>query len=446
MTMLNPTRMRWFAAIAVALVMSVGFSATAMAQQEQPMDFDITSTVSSQLTQDNAVDGYKITTRTTDGVVTLTGEVNNVLAKDRAVRLAEAVRGVKGVTNNIHIDYSDTRSDSEIRAEIEGALRWNALVDDAMIDVAVNNGEATLSGTVGSAAEKRLARDDAFVVGVRTVNAEDLTVARWARDEDLRKAKYIDRSDDEIANAVNDALLYDPRVSSFKIDVSADNGVVALSGAVDNLAAKRAAAQDARNTVGVWRVKNNVIVRDEQYTDAEIERHIEDALLRNATVNRFDVTVNVIDGEAILTGSVDSYFEKMEADSVASTVQGVREVSNRLNVEYDYDPLTYDPYVDDAYPYDYDWYTPPTTASTWHNDWEIRQDIQDELFWSPFVNSEEITVTVDDAKATLTGTVDTWSERQAASENAIEGGAVSVDNNLMVDYGPDYYREDTAGE
>lgn len=55
------------------------------------------------------------------------------------------------------------------------------------------------------------------------------------------------------------------------------------------------------------------------------------------------------------------------------------------------------------------------------------------------MGSDELTVRVDDAVATLTGTVDTWSERIAARENAIEGGAMTVDNDLVVDYGPDYY-------
>jgi osmotically-inducible protein OsmY len=46
------------------------------------------------------------------------------------------------------------------------------------------------------------------------------------------------------------------------------------------------------------------------------------------------------------------------------------------------------------------------------------------------VDSEQITVTVDDGVATLTGTVDSYTEMEAAVENAYEGGAVWVDNDL----------------
>jgi osmotically-inducible protein OsmY len=50
------------------------------------------------------------------------------------------------------------------------------------------------------------------------------------------------------------------------------------------------------------------------------------------------------------------------------------------------------------------------------------------------VDSEEVSVTVDDGVVTLTGTVDTWSERQSAEENAYEGGAKDVMNDLRVNY------------
>lgn len=39
---------------------------------------------------------------------------------------------------------------------------------------------------------------------------------------------------------------------------------------------------------------------------------------------------------------------------------------------------------------------------------------------------------VDDGVATLTGTVEDWSEYRAATENSIEGGVVAVDNDLLV--------------
>ncbi len=46
---------------------------------------------------------------------------------------------------------------------------------------------------------------------------------------------------------------------------------------------------------------------------------------------------------------------------------------------------------------------------------------------------------MDNGRVKLTGTVETWRERAAATESALEGGDVSVNNDLDVTYGPTYY-------
>jgi len=78
----------------------------------------------------------------------------------------------------------------------------------------------------------------------------------------------------------------------------------------------------------------------------------------------------------------------------------------------------------------------------WKPDWEIREEVKDQLFRSPFVDEAEVCVTVDDGIVTLTGMVDTYSERQSAEDNAYEGGAKDMKNNLTVTYryyGRHYY-------
>lgn len=96
--------------------------------------------------------------------------------------------------------------------------------------------------------------------------------------------------------------------------------------------------------------------------------------------------------------------------------------------------LTYDPHADDWYVYDYDWYSYPQADSP-RTDWEISQRIENELWWSPFVDSDDLDVAVEDGVAQLTGTVETWAERDAAVENALKGGAASVDEDLTVEFG-----------
>jgi osmotically-inducible protein OsmY len=74
-----------------------------------------------------------------------------------------------------------------------------------------------------------------------------------------------------------------------------------------------------------------------------------------------------------------------------------------------------------------------TVASTspLKSDWEIAQD-KDELWRSPYVDSDQITVSVKDGVATLRGLVDSRAEQRAAIENAYEGGALSVRDGLAV--------------
>ncbi len=393
-------------------------------------DMSIRKDVENALLMDRATESYEVDAIVNDNVVTLTGSVQSWQEKQLAEKVSKGVAGVKEVKNTISIEYKTDRPESEIKPEIEKILRWNALVDDALIDVQVNNGKVKLTGTVGSAAEKTHATWDAWVTGVKSVDNSGLKVAKWARDPELRKNKYVVKSDEAIEEAIELAFLYDPRVFSFNVEADVDAGVATLRGNVDNLKAKRSAAQDARNTVGVVRVKNRIRVRPTTPGDTEIAQNIRDALRRDPYVDRYEISVTVVDGTAYLYGTVDTYFEKGQADDVASAIYGVKEVDNNLTVEAP-EPLVYDPYITPYYPYYYDWYD-YEPYYTFMTDAEIRDEINDEMWWSPFVDSDKVTVTVDDGVATLTGTVGSWSEFQAATENAYEGGATWVNNKLEI--------------
>jgi osmotically-inducible protein OsmY len=394
---------------------------------------EIKSDVEAALLSDSATDSYEITVMVDEqGHVTLSGTVESWQEKQLVEKVAMGVKGVSGITNNVDVDYKTDRSDYEIKPEIEEALEWDALVDHQLIDVEVRDGKVTLTGTVGSAAEKRQARWDAWVAGVTDVDDSGLKVRKWARDEDQRKTTYVAKEESEIRQAIEDANLYDPRVKSFNVNPDVIGSVVTLRGTVDNLKAKRATAENARNTVGVSRVNNRLKVRPAvARTVEQIETAVRSMLLRDPYVDRYQIAVNVVDGTAYLTGTVDSYFEKGQAEDAVSRVNGVVNVSNALAVTDTHSPIVYDPYIYDWYVEDYDWYDyrPVNAVKT---DKEIKAAIESELWWSPFVDSDEVTVEVEDGVATLFGTVDSWSERRAATHNALEGGAIRVDNDLVV--------------
>ena len=397
-------------------------------------DQEILKDVKDALLYDPATESYEIDVKVENNVVTLSGTVDSWQEKELCETVTKGVRGVKDVQNRIVFSWPKKRSDYEIKAEVEKALKWDALVDHALIDIKVKDGKVMLNGTVGSAAEKRWASADAYVHGVKSVDDSGLQVKRWARDKDLRGKKYAEKTEKEVEDAVKDALFYDPRVSSFKItpEIAYNGTTVILRGTVDNLKAKRAAAQDARNTVGVITVDNRLKVRPAEFlSDQKIENKIVSALKRDPWVESYEINVDVQNGVADLYGTVDSYFEKSQADDVASRVNGVIIVDNNLVVQNYYTPYVYDPYIDDSYMYDYDWYHYSITYPD-KTDLRIKQDIEKELWWSPYVNSEDITVTVDKGEATLTGTVNSWMEYGAAQDNAYEGGAVYVHNQLII--------------
>ena len=395
-------------------------------------DGQIREDVQEALLDDPATDSFEVAVKVADNVVTLSGKVDSWQEKALCRKVAEGVKGVKKVNNQITVSATSPRPDIEIQREIEKVLDWDVRVDDALMDVVVQAGDVTLSGIAGSAAEKRRAVLDAHVRGVKSVDAAGLEVKRWARDADLKGGKYEPKSDKQIESALKDALLYDPRVSLFDVAPAVHDGKVTLRGTVDNLKAKRSAAQDARNTVGVKWVYSRIKVRPAQRSsDRRIESKINDALMRNPFVERYAITVAVTNGVAELYGTVDTYFEKSRADDAAARVNGVIMVKNHLRVQNDFDPYLYNPYVDESYLPDDNWlhHRPRFPAKS---DREIKADIESELFWSPFVDADDVHVAVADGEATLTGTVDSWSEYNAAANNAYQGGAVYVNNQLML--------------
>ncbi len=402
-------------------------------------DASIRQSIRNALLRDPATDSYEVDVKVADGVAILSGTVDSWSEKMLTANVAKGVKGVVGVRNKIIVDPKRERPDIEIQRDVEKRLNWDRFVDNALIRVSVNDGKVTLSGTTGSAAEKSRAHTLAWVSGVNDVDSSAIDVKFWARDGDLRKNKYVARSDREVARAIKDALFHDPRVASYRIDVTVRSGVVTLRGKVESLRARRAAAADARNTVGVWKVKNLIKVRGKDFPgDETLEHRVRTALGDDPYLERGDVTVSAINGRVYLHGQVDSFFEKARAEEAASSVTGVSDVRNYLAVDFDDSRLVHDPYVDGWYVDDFAWnglardrVTPTRT------DWELRREIEDELWWSPFVDSQEVRVTVENGIATLTGSVDTWSEWRAAKENAYEGGARVVINKLQVDHGPD---------
>ena len=392
-------------------------------------DGEIETDVATALAQDPATEFWEIDAHVQGGAVSLTGTVESYAEKSLAAKAAKGVRGVLSVDNSIDVNYEVDRTDRQIAHDVTQTLKWNTTVDSAGVEVEVDNGAVSLSGTVDSLYEKYQAERLSYVAGVNNVKTADLQV-RWSDDEaDQSALKQL--SDVDIKDAVHTALVVNPRVSSFEPTIEVENGVVTLGGTVDNLKAKGAAAQAAWETLGVTEVRNQITVDPERtIADEDIERNVEDALLRDPYVSGIAVDVAAVDGEVYLYGDVDSWFDKLEARDVAARITGVTEVHNLLDVDYQI-PVVYTFYDWDPVLYDYDFDFEYVGTKPDH---EIAESIETELAWSPFVDAGEVEVEVESGVATLTGKVDDGAERMAATENALEGGAYKVVNRLDVSY------------
>lgn len=215
-------------------------------------------------------------------------------------------------------------------------------------------------------------------------------------------------TDQAITRAIHEALRQDPRVDGSSISVTVEIREAALSGTVENLRAKQAAEETAGNVVGVWNVENELQVRPvSRLSDEMIRSKIRRRFLFDSELAGEEITVTSESGKVGLYGSVADIYNRDRAEEVAASVEGVISIANNILV-------------------------PPRERPAPESDWKIRRNVESELFWSPYVDSENVNVIVSEGTVTLTGAVDTQHERQAAEDNAYEGGAIAVDNKLRI--------------
>jgi osmotically-inducible protein OsmY len=126
-----------------------------------PTDEEIAAHLRERLDKDFLVPKNRITVSVHDSVVTLTGTVDWHLQWEAAQEEAEDARGVRDVNNEIVIDRSHA-SPQEITASIQKALARSAQIEGNRVEVFVDGGHVTLSGTARSFSERQAAEDAAY--------------------------------------------------------------------------------------------------------------------------------------------------------------------------------------------------------------------------------------------------------------------------------------------
>jgi len=218
----------------------------------------------------------------------------------------------------------EKRSDRDLKQRILRELKWDSRINWASINVEVNDGVVTLTGSVSSYAQKIAAQEAAHrVAGVLDV-ANDIEVAPLDR--------FV-RTDSEIAGAVRNALEWDALVPNELIQSTVSDGWVTLEGEVTYWRERNDAEQAIRRLAGVVGVINTLTIRKQQVNEAQLREEIEFALERRADreVERLRIEVN--DGAVDLWGRVHSWQERRAVLGSISHAPGVTQVKDHLRVD-----------------------------------------------------------------------------------------------------------------
>jgi osmotically-inducible protein OsmY len=201
----------------------------------------------------------QVTVKANDGVVTLTGTVQDKDDRALAEDTVENLPGVVSVDNQVIVksDYPE-HSDAWIALKIRGELLVKANVSATSTKVDVKDGVVTLSGTVQNRAQKDLTEIYAKEIeNVKAVRNELVIVAPAPGSSTIGE----DMDDASITSQVKFALLSHRSTSALSTKVVTENAVVSISGVADSDAEKSLVTKLAQDTRGVKSVVNDMTIK-----------------------------------------------------------------------------------------------------------------------------------------------------------------------------------------
>lgn len=142
-------------------------------------------------------------------------------------------------------------------------------------------------------------------------------------------------------------------------------------------------------------------------SNEELQKDVQNAIKWQPLLNAAEIGVTTKDGVVTLTGTVNSYIKKMEAETAAKSVIGVRAVVEDIHVNFG--------------------------NSSVKTDNEIATEVLSALKWSWTVPNDKVTVKVDNGWISLDGNVE-WNYQRDAAKNCIVNltGVKGVTNNLKI--------------
>lgn len=219
------------------------------------------------------------------------------------------------------------------------------------------------------------------------------------------------RNDDTfIQSQVEEALKNSRMLRSVDIRIETRNGEVTLQGLVDVLAEKWAAAEIAKQVPGVVSIDNSLTVAiDNHMSDSELAEYIQEKLQMDDRVDVHQISATVRGGVAYLQGDAGSIAVEDTAKEIAARVPCIKEVISYIKIGGgDFE-------IDDA---------------------TLTNSVETALSRSPFVSVRDIETRTVNGKVTLTGTVDTSEQIEAAYRIASQvPGVKKIESDLACRHG-----------
>lgn len=212
-------------------------------------DSQLQQDVMDELQWEPRVDHANIGVAAKDGIITLTGFVPSYASKIAAEKAARRVKGVRGLAEEIEVRFaSDPKTaDPEIAKRIADMFDWSATIPKGKINVKVEHGWVTLTGTVPWHYQRETAKDVAARInGVKGVtNLIDVRTVPSTSDVRDRIVAAFKRAADLDASTIT---------------VMTDGDTVRLGGKVHSWHERQIAERAAWAAPGVSKIEDNIMV------------------------------------------------------------------------------------------------------------------------------------------------------------------------------------------